>query len=286
MVELILAGISLGSIYSLAGLGFVLVFNATRAVNFAHGDLVVLGGMVAAATATVLGVSPWLVLLAVPLVMFPLGVGLEIVAFRRLREKNFSSALTISIAISLILSSGMLIVLGPEPRRLRPLVDGQLQVGSVTMTWQSLIIVCVTAVLVAIQWWLFQHTSLGFKLQAAAQDPETARLMGIPVNRMTWLTVGFAVTYAGVAGVLVSPVVILSSSSGSALILKIYIAVVIGGFGSAMGAVIGGLSLGVLEVMITGYVTSGYVDALIYAALFVVLLVRPQGILGKVQVRV
>jgi Branched-chain amino acid ABC-type transport system, permease components len=103
---------------------------------------------------------------------------------------------------------------------------------------------------------------------------------------MTWLTVGFAVTYAGVAGVLVSPVVILSSSSGSALILKIYIAVVIGGFGSAMGAVIGGLSLGVLEVMITGYVTSGYVDALIYAALFVVLLVRPQGILGKVQVRV
>ncbi|MGW4822800.1 branched-chain amino acid ABC transporter permease [Streptomyces sp. NPDC004227] len=286
MVDLLAAGIALGSIYVLAGLGFVLVHNATGAVNFAHGDLVVLGGMTAAALVSTLGVSPILVAVCVPILMFPLGLALETFAFRPLRTKNFSAAFTISIAISVIVSNVLLLTLGPEARTLAPLKEGRLQIGSFGVPWQSVLIVLLTVVMVAFQWWLFQRTVLGFKLRAAAQDPETARLMGIPVNRMTSVTVGVAVTYAGIAGVLLAPVVLLSSGSGSSLILKLYVAVVIGGFGSAIGAVIGGLSLGLLEVFTASYVSSSYVNAIIFALLFAVLLARPQGILGRTEVRV
>jgi branched-chain amino acid transport system permease protein len=286
MGDLLAAGIALGSIYVLAGLGFVLVHNATGAVNFAHGDLVVLGGMTAAAAATGLGVSPLIVAVCIPILMFPLGLGLETFAFRPLRTKNFSAAFTISIAISVIISNVLLITLGPEARTLAPLKAGRLHIGSFGIPWQSVLILLLTIIMVAFQWWLFQKTLLGFKLRASAQDPETARLMGIPVDRMTSVTVALAVTYAGIAGVLLAPVVLLSSGSGSALILKIYVAVVIGGFGSAIGAITGGLALGLLEVFLASYVSSSYVDAIIFALLFAVLFVRPQGILGRTEVRV
>lgn len=286
MVDLIVAGVTLGSIYCLAGLGFVLVFNSTGVVNFAHGDLVVLGGMAAAATATALGTPPLLVLAAVPLAMFPLGLALEKAALKPLRRKNFSSAITISIAVSVIVSSLLLIVLGPEPRTLAPLVDGRIDLLGSSVPWQSILVVVATALLCGFQWWLFQRTRLGYQLRASAQDPDTARLMGIKVDRMTALTVGIASSYAGVAGVLLAPIVILASDSGSPLTLKLYVAVVIGGFGSAVGAIVGGLSLGLMEVYITTYVSSSYVDAIIFGLLFAVLLIRPQGILGRVQERV
>lgn len=286
MADLLVAGIALGSIYCLAGLGFVLVHNATGAVNFAHGDLVVLGGMMAAAAVTATGVAPLIVMLAVPVLMFPLGVFLEVVAFRPLREKNFSAAFTISIAISVIITAVLLITLGAAPRSLVPLKGGILDLGGFSLPWQSFVIILVTTGLVALQWWLFQRTVLGFKLRAAASDPETARLMGIRVNKMTAVTVGLAVTYAGVAGVLLAPVVVLQTDTGAALILKIYVAVVIGGFGSVAGAVIGGLSLGTLEVFTSAYISSAYVNAIIFGLLFLVLLLRPQGVLGKLQVRV
>ena len=286
MVDLLAAGISLGAIYCLAGLGFVLVFNATGAVNFAHGDLVVLGGLIGAATVTSLGIPPLLIIVAIPVAMFPIGLLLEKIAFRPLRKKNFSSAITISIAVSIIISSLLLIILGPQPRTMPALIGGQVSFGGDSLPWQSIVIVLFTLLMCVLQWWLFQKTRLGFMLRASAEDPDTARLMGIRVDRMTGITVGLATTYAGIAGVLLAPIVILSSSSGSSLILKIYVAVVIGGIGSAVGAIVGGLALGLLEVMTAAYVSSSYVDALIFSLLFVVLLIRPQGVFGRVEVRV
>jgi branched-chain amino acid transport system permease protein len=284
--DLLVAGIALGAIYGLAGLSFVMVFNATSVVNFAHGDLIVIGGMVAAYLATSMGLHPLVAIGGVVAVLVPIGVALEVFTFRPLRDKPFASVFTISVAVSIILSSGLLIVLGPQPRTIPPLVAGAIEIGAFTIKWHSLIIVVTTGVLVVAQWWLFQRTRLGFRLRATAEDPTTARLMGISVHRMTATTFGLASAYAGIAGVLLAPVIFLSSTTGSTLILKIFVAVVIGGFGSIAGAVVGGLVLGIFEIMTSAYVSSAYANAIVFALLFAILIVRPRGILGKVQTRV
>lgn len=286
MPDLLVAGIALGAIYGLAGLSFVMVFNATGVVNFAHGDLVVIGGMGAAYFAASLGAHPILAVAAVVAVLVPIGVALEVFTFRPLRAEPFASVFTISVAVSIVLSSGLLIVLGPQPRTLPPFVAGRVSLGMVSINWQSLFIIATTLVLVMAQWWLFQRTRLGFRLRATAQDPTTARLMGINVNRMTATTFALASAYAGIAGVLLAPVIFLSSTTGATLILKIFVAVVIGGFGSIAGAVLGGLILGVFEILTTAYVSSAYANAIVFAVLFAILIVRPRGILGKVQSRV
>jgi branched-chain amino acid transport system permease protein len=286
MADLLVAGIALGAVYGLAGLSFVMVHNATGVVNFAHGDLVVLGGMVGAAVVAAAGVPPLVAVVAVAVLLAPIGMALEVFTFRPLRGKPFGSAFTISIAVSIVLSSAMLLVLGPQPVTLPPIAEGALEAGLFRIGWHSLLIVVVTMVLVVLQWWLFQRTQLGFRLRATAEDPTTARLMGVRVNRMTALTFGLAAAYAGVAGVLLAPVVFLSSDTGSTLILKIFVAVVIGGFGSVAGAVLGGVLLGVFETLTTAYISSAYANAIVFALLFAILLVRPQGFLGKVQTRV
>lgn len=286
MVDLVIAGVALGAIYGLAGLSFVMVHNATGVVNFAHGDLVVLGGMLGAGFVAAAGLPPLLAVLAVAAVLVPIGMALEVFTFRPLRSRSFGSAFTISIAVSIILSSAMLILLGPQPVTLPPVASGALDVGWFAVRWQSVLIVVVTMVLVVLQGWLFARTRLGFQLRATAEDPVTARLMGVRVNRMTALTFGLAAAYAGVAGVLLAPVVFLSSDTGSTLILKIFIAVVIGGFGSVAGAVLGGVMLGVFEILAAAYISSAYANAIVFALLFAILLVRPQGFLGKVQTRV
>lgn len=286
MLDLLVAGIALGAIYGLAGLSFVMVFNATGVVNFAHGDLIVIGGMVAAYLAASMGLNPVLAVGGAVAVLVPLGVALEVFTFRPLRNEPFASVFTISVAVSIVLSSGLLILLGPQPRTIPPFIAGRVGLGPVAINWHNLLIVGTTLVLVMLQWWLFQRTRLGFRLRATAQDPVTARLMGINVNRMTATTFGLASAYAGIAGVLLAPVIFLSSTTGATLILKIFIAVVIGGFGSIAGAVLGGLILGVFEVLTSAYVSSAYANAIVFAVLFAILIVRPRGILGKVQSRV
>ena len=286
MADLIIAGVALGAIYGLAGLSFVMIHNATGVVNFAHGDIVVVGGLVAAVAVTTLDIPLALGLVLVVAVAMPLGVLLEVVAFRPLRGKPFASVFTISIAVGIMLSSGLLIAFGPRPRTLPPIAPGRLDLGLFTIGWHGLFILALTGVLVLAQWWLFQRTRLGFRLRATAEDPMMARLLGIRVGRMTATTFGIASAYAAIAGVLLAPVIFLSNDTGSTLILKIFVAVVIGGFGSVAGALLGGVTLGVFEVLTSAYISSAYSDAIVFALLLVILLVRPQGFLGKVQTRV
>jgi len=286
MADLIVAGIALGAIYGLAGLSFVMVHNATSVVNFAHGDLVVVGGIAAAVMVASFGIHPVLTVPVVVLLLTPIGALLEIYAFRPLRGKPFASSFTISIAVGIILSSGLLILFGPQPRSLPPIAVGRLDAGLFSVRWHSLFIVLLTGMLVTVQWWLFQRTHLGYRLRATAADPMMAQLVGIRIGRMTAFTFGIASAYAGIAGVLLAPVIFLSSDTGSTLILKIFVAVVIGGFGTVAGAVLGGVTLGVFEILASAYVSSAYADAIVFGLLLVILLVRPQGFLGKVQARV
>lgn len=282
MLQLVANGLAIGAIYALTALGFVLIHNATGAVNFAHGELVMVGGYVSVFVAIAMGLHPAVAIIAVPVVMALIGVVLQFVAFKPLQGKPFVSVFISTIAIGIILTETVLLVAGPYPRDHPPLLADLVQFGGITVTRQAIAIFVVTVVLVGIQRWLFAKTLLGQQLRATAQDPEAAQLIGIPVGRMIVITFALAAAFAGVAGSLLAPVFNVQPTLGISLILKTYIAVVIGGFGSLGGAVIGGLGLGVLEILTAGYITSAFRDAVIYAVLLAFLVLRPEGIFGEV----
>jgi branched-chain amino acid transport system permease protein len=286
MLELLIAGISLGSIYALAALGFIMIYNATSAVNFAHGELVVLGGFLGVSLFEAWQVPTYLLLILVPVLMLFVGVGFEFIGHRPLQGRPFTAVFTSTMAIGIIISSSELIAFGPQPRRLPSLREGLVELGSIRTPWQDLFIILTMILLVLFQRWLFSRTMIGYQLRATAQDPVAAQLVGIRVRRMMMATFALASAYAGVAGVLLAPVFFVTTTTGLGLILKIYIAVVIGGFGSLVGGIIGGVGLGVLEVFTSAYISSAYRDAIIFGILFLFLLVRPQGILGRVEARV
>lgn len=285
MVELFIAGISLGSIYALAALGFIMIHNATGAVNFAHGELVVLGGFIAVGLWESFGLPTVLLLVMVPVAMIAVGIVLEFAGYRPLQGRPFTSVFVSTMAIGIIISSATLIIYGAKPRSLPPLREGLMSFAGISTTWQNALVIGIMAGLVLFQRWLFGSTMVGYQLRATAQDPIAARLMGVPVGRMTVATFALAAVYAGIAGVLMAPVFFVSTTSGVSLILKIYIAVVIGGFGSLLGGLIGGLGLGVMEVMTAAYISSAYRDAIIFGVLFLFLVVRPQGLFGTLHMR-
>ena len=156
-----------------------------------------------------------------------------------------------------------------------------LQLGGVFLDSQYLLIIAVTAVLVAFQYWFFEHTLLGKKLQATSQDKETASLLGIPVSRMIMLTFVYSAVLGGVAGILVAPVLFVSIQMGASIALKAFAATIIGGFGDVAGAIVGGLALGVIETFGAAYISVPYKDAFGFIVLVAFLIVRPQGLFGE-----
>ncbi|WP_245987068.1 branched-chain amino acid ABC transporter permease [Azospirillum thermophilum] len=201
-LQLLLNGVALGAAYALVALGFVLVLNATAAVNFAQGDLVMAGGLLAVALAPpVAQAVPLPGLLLLPLVMAlmaGLGLLLAAVAYLPLRGRPPVAVFISTIAVGIILQNGASVLFGPEPRAAPPLVTGQtLRVGDLVVPEQSLAIVAVAALLIGLQQWVFGRTQLGRRLRATAQDPEMARACGVPVTGMILLTFAIAAAFAG-----------------------------------------------------------------------------------------
>ena len=187
-----------------------------------------------------------------------------------------------TIGASIFLSNSVLALYGPQPQVLSPWFDTQgLQVGPVYLDTQYLLILVVTLILVAFNFWFFEHTLLGKKLQATSQDKEMAALLGIPVATMIMLTFVYSALLAGVAGILVAPILFVSIQMGSTIALKAFAATIIGGFGDVKGAILGGLALGIIETFGAAYISVPYKDGFAFLVLVAFLIFRPQGIFGE-----
>ncbi|HKF71158.1 MAG TPA: branched-chain amino acid ABC transporter permease [Stellaceae bacterium] len=285
-LQLALNGLALGAAYALVALGFVLVLNATGAVNFAQGDLVMAGGYGAAALVALLPV-PGLVLLPVVMgAMALLGLVVSALAFFPLMRRPATAVFVSTIAIGLVLQNGALALFGPEPRTAPPAWNSEpLRWGELALSSQALAVVVIAALLVLGQGWLLARTRLGRDLRATAQDREMAAALGIHVNAMIALSFALAAALAGAAGTLLANQFFVTPTAGSALILKAYIAVVIGGWGSLAGAVAGALLVGLFETVVAAAVSYTAASALLYGALLVILLLRPQGLFGEAASR-
>ncbi|HYD29295.1 MAG TPA: branched-chain amino acid ABC transporter permease [Azospirillaceae bacterium] len=282
LLQLLVNGMALGAAYALVALGFVLVLNATGAVNFAHGDLVMAGGLLAVALADRLPVPGIVLLPAVLALMAGLGLVVSLAAYLPLHRRPPVAVFISTIAVGIILQNGAAVLFGPEPRAAPPLfAGGVIEVAGLVLARQSLAVVAVAALLIAGQQALFHGTQLGRRLRATAQDPEMARALGIPVTRMILLTFALGSAFAGAAGLLLANQFFVTPTEGGNLILKAYIAVTIGGWGSVPGAVVGALLIALFEVGVSSAVSYPVAAGLLYATLLALLVWRPQGLFGE-----
>lgn len=280
--QLLFTGIGVGSIYALVALGFVLIYRATNAVNFAQGDFAMLGAFSMVVLSIDCGLPYWLSIIITLVALMLFGALFNLAVYYPLRKRGFLPVIISTIGASILLENGVLAAYGPRPQSLPTALGGQgLTIGDVFIDSQYLLIIVVTAAMVAFQFFFFERTFIGKKLQAVSQDKEMASLLGISVGRMIMVTFVYSATLGGLAGVLVAPILFVSVGMGSTIALKAFAASIIGGFGDVRGAIAGGLVLGVIETFGAAYISVPYKDAFAFLALFVILLFRPQGIFGE-----
>ena len=301
MLQALINALSLGSAYALLALGFVLILNATSAVNFAQGDMVMAGGYVAIAIAPLLaphlGASGVMLLPFVIVFMVALGLAFSLLAYFPLKSRPPVSVFISTIAFGIIFQNGANAIFGAAPLGAPPLLGGgQIEALGASVSVQSVAVIGVAAILILIQWWLFAKTPLGRRLRATAQDRGMAEAVGIRVNWMIALTFGLAAALAGAAGLLLANTFFVSPTDGSNYIIKAYIAVTIGGWGSLPGAVLGALLIALFEVIypslpaLVGLTAAwGQIafsqtmsTIILYAVVLAILFFRPQGIFGEV----
>jgi branched-chain amino acid transport system permease protein len=304
LLQILLNAVALGSAYALLAIGFVLVLNATSAVNFTQGDMVMAGGYVAVALATLLPLPGIALLPAVIALMAVVGLVFSLLAYFPLMKRPPVSVFISTIALGIVFQNGANAIFGAAPRAAPPLFGGgALQIGGVSIGAQAASVIAVAALLIAAQWWLFARTPLGLRLRATAQDRQMAEAVGIRVNWMIAATFALAAALAGAAGLLLANTFFVSPTDGTNYIIKAYIAVTIGGWGSLAGAVAGAMLIALFEVIYPSIPTlvpgvdaaSPLVAAafsqttatiLLYAVVLVILVFRPQGLFGeKVQRR-
>ena len=278
-------GISLGSVYAIIALGYTMVYGIARMLNFAHGDIIMVGGFTVFTIVTTMGGSPVVGILASVVVCTVLGVTIERVAYRPLRDASPLAVLITAIGVSYLLQNVALLIFGSNARQFTSVITvpalklagGKLSISSVTIVTILSCIVIMAALMTFIN-----KTKMGQAMLAVSEDRGAATMMGINVNRTISVTFAIGSALAAVAGVLLcSAYPSLSPYTGSMPGIKAFVAAVFGGIGSIPGAFIGGILLGIIENLAKAYISSQLSDAIVFSVLIIVLLVRPTGILGK-----
>jgi branched-chain amino acid transport system permease protein len=280
LAQFLLSGLTVGAIYALVALGFAIIYNASHVINFAQGEFVMLGGM---ATASFLGAGLPLPLAALAAVALAALVGLALVKFAVEPARGASVVTLIIITIgAAILLRGLAAIVWDKRIHALPAFSGDqpIAVAGATLAPQSLWVIGVAALIVAALWWFFNRTLTGKAILAVSHNRLAAQLMGISVRRVLLVSFALSAALGALAGILIAPITFTSWDVGVMLGLKGFAAAILGGMGSGPGAVLGGLTLGLLESLGAGYVSSAYKDAIAFVIMLVVLVLMPGGLLG------
>lgn len=281
-LQLVANGLVLGAFYALSALGLTLVFGLMRVVNFAHGELYVIGGLFGWALTVVFGWNYFLALVVVVIVLGILGYLIDQVLIARVRGQGEEPTILLTIGLSIFIANTALLLVGTTPVTVAsPFASKPLFLGPVVITQARLVLVAICAVLIVAANLLIQKTTLGRAMRATFQDPMAAQLVGIRTARIYGFTFALGATLAGAAGMLLGSIYVVEASIGGVISLKAFVVVILGGMGSFAGAVAGGLILGLTEALWGGYVSTGYVDAIGFALVIVTLLVRPYGLFSR-----
>ncbi|WP_406286587.1 branched-chain amino acid ABC transporter permease [Embleya sp. NBC_00896] len=285
-VALFAAAVAYAAVLTLAAVGFLLLYKATGVVNFAHGDLLTLGGFLAWWLIVDHGLPVLVGSLIAIVLLAGAGVVLERVAYAPLRRRSPMTVVVATLAAALVIRALLGIWLGSTPRRLpSPVGEGAWHVAGAAVAWQRVLIVGVAVVVVGGLLYTFHRTSFGRQVRALAADPEAAKLCGVRVRRVSMIAWALSGALAALAGILVAPLTVLDLNFGFAIMLGGLAAAVAGGFGNLGGAVVGCLGVGLVQLLVGGYWLRDYAGALPYVALFLVIVLRPRGLFSTTATR-
>lgn len=283
LIQQIINGLSLGSIYALLALGYTMVYGIIKLINFAHGDIYMIGAFIGFYVAITLGLSFLPTLLIAMAGSALAGVIIEKIAYKPLRKSPRITLLITAIGMSLLLENGMRYIVGPQPKSFPQLIKvSKINIGSIQISNLQIITLLVSFILVVLLQFIVHKTKVGKAMRAASEDIEAAALMGINVNNTISFTFALGSALAGAAGVLVAlSWVSIDPYMGIMPGLKAFVAAVLGGIGIIPGALIGGLFMGLAETLTKAYVSTRFSDAIAFSILIIVLLIKPSGLLGK-----
>jgi branched-chain amino acid transport system permease protein len=282
LAQYLASGLVVGAIYGLIGIGFTAVYNVTGIVNFAQGDFASLGAL-AAIGLLAFGLPLVAAIGAAVLIIGLLGVLIERVAIRPVGN-DVLRGIIITIGVGVALQGMAVLIWGTDAYALRAFSgERPIDLGGVTVPPQALWVLGTAAALMALLYVFFMRTYLGKAFRACALNAYAASLMGIPTRAMRAIGFFISAFTGAIAGVIVAPIAFMQYDSGIFLGIKGFVACIIGGFGNPIGAALGGLLLGLLEALATGYLSSGYKNAIAFVVLLAFLFVRPSGILGELE---
>lgn len=278
-------GVSLGSIYAVIALGYTMVYGIAKMLNFAHGDVIMVGAYIVFALTSYAGVNPYLALVISMAACTLLGMAIERFAYKPLRGASPLAVLITAIGVSYFLQNMALLIFGSQAKSFTSIVNLPaltLAGGKMTISAETIVTIIVSLIIMVSLTLFVNKTKPGRAMLAVSEDKGAAQLMGVNVNATISLTFAIGSGLAAVAGVLLcSAYPTLSSQTGAMPGIKAFVAAVLGGIGSIPGAVIGGVLIGVIEILSRSYISSQMADAIVFAVLIIVLLVKPTGILGK-----
>ena len=286
----LIIGLNVGSVYAIIALGYTMVYGIAKMLNFAHGDVIMVGGYMSFCAMSYLGLGGWLSLVLAMAVCTVLGVIIEGLAYRPLRQATSLAVLITAIGVSYLLQNSALLIWGANPKVYPPLIPttnaagepNVLQLGQLSISYLSLLTMGACVVIMIALTLFTGKTKMGKAMRACSENKDAARLMGINVNATISITFAIGSALAAVAGVLLcsySPT--LMPTTGSMPGIKAFTAAVFGGIGSIPGALLGGLLIGIIEALAKAYISTSLANSIVFAVLIVVLLVRPSGLLGK-----
>ena len=282
ILQLFVSGISMGVVYGLIAMGMVLIFRAVGVMNFAQGEFLMFGGYLCYTFNALLGLNIVLSLILAALCMGVVGVIFMRVSYWPLRNAQVRAIIVSAMGASIVFKEGARLIWGSIPVTVDKVADGAADLpGGAVVLWQYIAIIVISVLIMGLVYILLEKTFIGHIMQATAQDQYMASLTGIPVILSIALTFALSAIITGIGGGLLAPLFFLNNTMGATSGAKAFAAIVIGGFGSVQGAVIGGLIVGLVEAFGGAYISTTYQLVLIYVVLVLVLMVRPQGIFGQ-----
>jgi len=284
LIQQLVNGLAVGSIYALIALGYTMVYGTIKLINFAHGDVYMMGAFIGYFAVMVLKLNVFLALLVAMVSCAILGVVIERVAYKPLRKSTRVAALITAIGVSYLLENAMSYFFGAESRPFPSDFGTETFTlfGDVSVNGKQILIFGITVLLMALLQFIVRYTKMGKAMRAVAVDEQAAQLMGIDVDGVISFTFALGSALAGIAGVLVGVYYnTISTTMGITVGLKAFVAAVLGGIGSIPGAMVGGYLIGLLETMVSFFGYSPYRDGVVYFLLFIILIVLPAGLFGK-----
>ena len=285
ILQYLINGISIGAVYAIIALGYTMVYGIAKMLNFAHGDVIMVGAYISFCVTNYLGLPAIVSVIAAMLVCTVLGILIEGLAYKPLRGTPSLAVLITAIGVSYFLQNTAQLIWTSSPKNFTSIVNIKPMAifgGQLTITGEMIVTVLTAVIVMAALTWFTTRTKMGKAMRAVSEDRDAAQLMGINVNQTISMTFAIGAALAAVAGVLLcSTVPMLQPTTGSMPGIRAFTAAVFGGIGSIPGAMIGGILLGIIENFAKAYLSTQFSDAIVFGVLIIILLVKPAGLMGK-----